>query len=545
MNNNMKLKKITLLDCTFRDGGYYNNWHFSETLINKYLLAMSSSCISHVELGFRFISKDGFKGSNAYTSDDFLRKLKIPKNLSVGVMVNASDLAGSASVEEAVYRLFPEGKNTSLVDFVRIASHFHEIDMALEATKLIKELGFSVGLNLMQVSERSEEEIILFVEKSKNYVLDVIYVADSIGGLTGVQVENIFKIFKLHSDNIPFGFHAHDNLNLALSNTLCAMKFGASWLDCTVTGMGRGPGNTKAEELVIELSPNMDNPFDSTLLFDLVVNDFYPLKQKYQWGTNIFYYISGKFGIHPSYVQTMQSDNRFNTIDILSVLKHLKKQGIGSFFEKSLLNENFDFPTSQDFICWEPKEMLYKKDVLILGNGSSIIDHFEALSEFILKYRPIVIALNYSTSLYDKLIDIRVSSHPLRILADIQQYALEDKTVVIPYSLLDESSIELLVNKKNIKNFNYLINTDKFDCNSDICILPSNLSVAYALAIAIKGEVNNIYLSGIDGFEIGDSRNFQLENIFRLFFESYSDKIVYSLTNSKLRGIKVKSLYGY
>ena len=46
------------------------------------------------------------------------------------------------------------------------------------------------------------------------------------------------------------GIHAHDNQSLALQNTLYAKKIGLNWLDCTITGMGRGPGNTKTEELI-------------------------------------------------------------------------------------------------------------------------------------------------------------------------------------------------------------------------------------------------------------------------------------------------------
>ena len=46
------------------------------------------------------------------------------------------------------------------------------------------------------------------------------------------------------------GIHAHDNLFRALKNTIVANKLGVQWLDCTINGMGRGPGNTKTEELI-------------------------------------------------------------------------------------------------------------------------------------------------------------------------------------------------------------------------------------------------------------------------------------------------------
>ena len=51
------MKKINILDCTLRDGGYYNNWNFSNELVNDYLKAISLSGIRYVELGFRSLKK--------------------------------------------------------------------------------------------------------------------------------------------------------------------------------------------------------------------------------------------------------------------------------------------------------------------------------------------------------------------------------------------------------------------------------------------------------------------------------------------------------
>ena len=86
------MKNVKILDCTLRDGGYYNNWDFSNTLINDYLKAIASVGVDCVELGFRSLYKTSFKGACAYTKDDFLDGLNIPKNLKVAVMVNASEL---------------------------------------------------------------------------------------------------------------------------------------------------------------------------------------------------------------------------------------------------------------------------------------------------------------------------------------------------------------------------------------------------------------------------------------------------------------------
>ena len=93
---------------------------------------------------------------------------------------------------------------------------------------------------------------------------------------------------------------------------------------------GRGPGNTKTEELLIELIS--ENELNNLLpLFRLVYNRFNKLKNKYQWGTNPYYYLAGKYGIHPTFVQEIISDSRYNQADKLTTIKYLKVNPNKSF----------------------------------------------------------------------------------------------------------------------------------------------------------------------------------------------------------------------
>ena len=71
------MKEIKILDCTLRDGGYYNNWNFSNKVVNDYLKVISRVGINYVELGFRFLEKDKIKGSTAYTTENFIKSIKI------------------------------------------------------------------------------------------------------------------------------------------------------------------------------------------------------------------------------------------------------------------------------------------------------------------------------------------------------------------------------------------------------------------------------------------------------------------------------------
>ena len=72
-------KKTKIIDCTLRDGGYYNNWDFAESLVNSYLKTMREIKIDYVEIGFRSLDANEYRGPYYYSTDNFLNSLKIQK----------------------------------------------------------------------------------------------------------------------------------------------------------------------------------------------------------------------------------------------------------------------------------------------------------------------------------------------------------------------------------------------------------------------------------------------------------------------------------
>ena len=102
-------------------------------------------------------------------------------------------------------------------------------------------MGYKIALNLMQISEISEADLIKASKKINKSKANIFYFADSLGSLNPSQVAKIIKIIKLNWKN-DLGIHAHDNLGKAILNTIEAIKSGVKWVDCTVTGMGRGTG---------------------------------------------------------------------------------------------------------------------------------------------------------------------------------------------------------------------------------------------------------------------------------------------------------------
>ena len=152
----MSKKETKHLDCTLRDGGYYNNWDFSEELVNDYLNAMKSINVDVVELGFRSFPSKNFKGPYYYTTSKVFKSIDLPEGLDFGVMINASEIIDeSDGPVEQIKKLFDED-DKKFITLVRIACHYKEVEKILDATIWLKEQGYKVGLNLMQISNKTE-----------------------------------------------------------------------------------------------------------------------------------------------------------------------------------------------------------------------------------------------------------------------------------------------------------------------------------------------------------------------------------------------------
>ena len=366
------MKKINLVECTLRDGGYYNNWDFDRKLVQDYLDSLQKIGISYVEMGFRSFQSKDFKGPNWYTTDNYIKSFKIPKKIKVGVMVNAFELISHPSgFKNAVNTLF-KNKKLSRVDFVRLACHFTEFSKTLEVAKLIKKKGYLVAVNFMQISERSEKEVLDAAKMAQEAKIDILYFADSLGSMDNKYVKNIIKIFKKKwSGNI--GIHTHNNLGLALSNTTAAIKEGVNWVDSAVMGMGRGAGNAQTEYLLLELDKFKNNFQNNLSLLKLIKLHFEPLHQKYKWGINSYYYLAGKFGIHPTYIQEMLNI-KLNENEMIDAISQLQRFG-ASRYNVNLVRSEFQKPIKLKKGSWSPKGKIKGREVLLVSSGPHMMEY--------------------------------------------------------------------------------------------------------------------------------------------------------------------------
>ena len=387
----------------------------------------------------------------------------------------------------------------------------------------------------MQIPELSFKEINNAILQVKKTSADVLYFADSLGSLDSRKTKKIIKLIKSKWKN-DTGIHTHDNMGKALENSLEAIKNNVNWIDSTVTGMGRGPGNTKTEYLILELKRKNEKNENLTDLLNLIKDYFEPLQKKYKWGSNPFYYFAGLNSIHPSFIQQMLSNESFQPDDVYSNLNYLRTVG-GRKFSKELISLGKNFYKKINKGNWEPANILKDKNVLIIGPGQTLKKYKKKIIRFIIKNKPIVFVLNAISPIPNKYIYAHIVCHTLRLLSDNEKYKKLKNYLITPYSSFSKN-IKSKIKSKNILDFGLQVKNKKFRFEKNYAVLPNSLAITYALGICTSGNCQKIFIAGLDGYNSNIPKKYEMEELFQNYkLEKMAKKII-SLTPTTYKIIK-------
>ena len=284
---------LKVFDCTIRDGGLVNNFYFSDEFVKAHYEMCVASGVDYMEIGKNvsptLMSEDEYGPWNFCKEEDIRRIVGENKtDLKIAVM---SDIGRSLKEE-----LRP--KDQSVVDMIRIATYIHQIPAAIELIEDAHAKGYETTVNIMAISKVSEKELDEVLEALSKTNVDVIYIADSFGSFYPEQIRDLAGKYLGFAEKSgkKVGIHAHNNLQLAYANTLEAMIYGASFLDVTVSGLGRGAGNCPLELLLGFLK----NPkYKQMPVLEFIENYIVDLEKKLDWGYSIPYMITGQLNEHP------------------------------------------------------------------------------------------------------------------------------------------------------------------------------------------------------------------------------------------------------
>ncbi|MGE0051336.1 MAG: aldolase catalytic domain-containing protein [Arcobacter sp.] len=284
---------IKVFDCTIRDGGLVNNYHFSDAFVKAHYETCVAAGVDYMEIGKNvsptIMSVDEYGPWNFCKEED-IRRIVGDNNTNMKIAVMA-DIGRSLKEE-----LRP--KSESVVDMIRIATYIHQIPAAIELIEDAHAKGYETTVNIMAISKSFDDELDEVLAQLAKTSVDVIYIADSFGSFYPEQIKKLTdKYLKVAQESgKKVGIHAHNNLQLAYANTLEAMIYGTSFLDVTISGLGRGAGNCPLELLIGFLK----NPKYKLMPVLKFIEEFIvPLEKELDWGYSIPYMLTGQLNEHP------------------------------------------------------------------------------------------------------------------------------------------------------------------------------------------------------------------------------------------------------
>jgi len=286
---------IKVVDCTIRDGGLVNNFYFDDEFVRNLYTANVAAGVEYMEFGYK-ASKEIFDvkefGKWKFCDEQDIRDIVGDNNTDLKISV-------MADVGRTDYKKDIIPKTDSVIDMIRIATYINTIPAAIEMIHYCAEMGYETTINIMAVSTAAESELDLALDLLAQSEIGTIYLVDSYGSLYPEQIRRLadkyLKVAEKYGKKV--GIHAHNNQQLAFANTIEACTVGVSYLDATMSGMGRGAGNCNME-LLLGFLRNPKYSLNPVLKF--LQNQMLPLKKTgLVWGCDVQYMLTGQQNQHP------------------------------------------------------------------------------------------------------------------------------------------------------------------------------------------------------------------------------------------------------
>lgn len=323
---------IKVLDCTLRDGYHVTGGEFSPEFVSSYLHAAVGQGVDIIEIGYRS-TPGSIPGAGLwrYSPDEAIERAldrTLPHCASTPRIAVMADI-GKIALDD-----FGNAKD-SPVDLVRVAFYRKDLEEGIGFAKRLKEKGYEIGVNFMAVGEYPPDVLAKCANRIAKTGIDVVYFADSFGSLDARRVRETTAI--LLDSGKPVGFHGHNNLQRALCNAHAAMEMGASYIDGTIYGMGRGAGNVPTELLLPELGRKLSL---ETLLHFIELQQ--RLKEEvpypeFKWGYDADGLLTGLLDIHPNFAPKLRE--KLPSLNLNGIWRVLRGIPRGSLYSNTILQE--------------------------------------------------------------------------------------------------------------------------------------------------------------------------------------------------------------
>lgn len=484
---------LKLLDCTLRDGGYVNDWNWGFERARDIISALVKADIDIVEVGFLRNVEEYNPNLTVCNHIEELNKL-LPEHHGK-TMFSAMAMCSNYDIN----KLAPY--NGDGIEMIRITAHDYDIDDGMDFARKIKEKGYKLSINPINIMGYSDERILCILKKVNEVQPYQFSIVDTFGSMKRRDLDRIVSLVDNNLDrNIRVALHLHENMSLSCclaQNFIDKHLERPVAVDGSLMGMGRIPGNLPIELIADYLNDYTEKNYDIDYLMDAIQDYIAPLKGETEWGYTPAYFLSARFNLHRNYSEHYLKKGDLTNRDINHILSRIDRNKATAFdsqYANSLYeeykNNRIDDSGSRESLG----NALFGKSVLLLAPGSTINSHKTTIQEFITTEKPKVISVNFIPQDYQ--VDYVFFSNNKRL----------NRLEKVPCQLIATSNLPQDGVKYRI-DYNSLSGAFNQGCNSLIMILK----------LLKDMQVRRIVLAGADGYKI-EGANYYSSNI-----RSYSE----------------------
>lgn len=339
-----KTRKVSLLDCTLRDGGIAVDFQFGAERMQSIKASLEASRVEYIECGYIDERKGYPADRTCFDNEQSIRKTLLSSGKKSGVTYLAMIDYGTFDVER-LHPADPEG-----IDGIRLAFHKEKWRESIDWGKTILRKGYQLYVQPMVSLRYSDEEFreLISVVNRELPGASGFYIVDSFG-----QMDSMALLHKLEIADqavlpgVKLGFHAHNNRQLAFSNACAFVQYPAEhdlMVDSSIMGMGKGAGNL-CTELIIPILREQGKDYETAEIYDQISSYFSKQLTKTPWGYSLDYYLASQYGCTPSYIKLFEKDERVDTAILVDLLKNMpeeKKAACDKVFAARYLSDFFE-----------------------------------------------------------------------------------------------------------------------------------------------------------------------------------------------------------
>jgi 4-hydroxy 2-oxovalerate aldolase len=491
------MKRIKLLDCTLRDGGFVNNWNFGEDCITNIVERLELAGIDIIEVGYLrdYVDDDvnmtQFSGTRAITKLLEKSKNKLNKNSLYVAIVDYGNCT-----QDNIERC-----SDTVLDGIRVTFKREELADALDYCDKLKQKGYLVSLQPVSFMDYTPEDVLKLVKCANELDPYAVCIVDTYGFMNKRDLLRYYSLMDatLNAD-ILLGYHSHNNFQLAYSNAVELMEQFTDRnmiIDCSVMGMGKGAGNAATELLAMYMNQSMGGSYNLDHILEIADVYIEKLRMGNSWGYNLKYYIAACDQCHHKYVSFLLDKKTLSIKSINDIINNIPKENKTKYneslikqlyqqYQENDVNDNNDYE-------WLRKRLENQK-ILVVAPGNSLMSEREKIASYIEENSPYIINVNHVADfIKPSAIFISNSKRYAQIALRLKRYPSDVEIILT--SNINPTSLK----PSCILNYSDLLIKEKMIEDNSTLMLFGALK---------KAGVTEVAVAGFDGYRQGENNYF-------------------------------------